>query len=182
MNMGFTEFTGWVTGGDTKSLEPLDSDLATAFDTAGDVTRKDLTVDVSKMAGVKYGEENLDQDWIELRLSDVILLYAEALNENTNINGSQSATILALLDDIRTRAGLTSLSGTSTTQDDVRQAIANERRLELAFEGQRWFDLVRTRTVDAEMGETIDPNYHLFPVPRKEVLASGGVITQNPGY
>ena len=86
------------------------------------------------------------------------------------------------MDDIRSRAGLTSLTGTITTQADVRQAILDERRLELAFEGQRWFDLVRTGSVDAEMGETINSNYHLFPIPISEVLASGGVITQNPGY
>ncbi|WP_298315732.1 RagB/SusD family nutrient uptake outer membrane protein [uncultured Aquimarina sp.] len=179
---GFTEFTGWYIGNDSKSFEPLDLDLVAAFDAAGDITRKDLTVDEVGIRGIKYLSENPDQDWIELRLADVILLYAEALNENTNADGSQSASILGLLDDIRTRAGLASLSGTANTQIEVRQAIANERRLELAFEGQRWFDLVRTGTVDAEMGETINPNYHVFPVPVSEILASDGVIAQNPGY
>ena len=157
-------------------------DLATAFDTAGDVTRKGLTVDVPNARCVKYGSENPDQDWIELRLSDVILLHAEALNENTNASGAQSATILSMLDAIRTRAGLASLSGTATTQAAVRQVIADERRLELAFEGQRWFDLARTGTVDSEMGVTVNSNYLLFPIPNTQVLASGGVITQNPGY
>ena len=179
---GFTEFTGWFIGNDSKAFEPLDMDLVAAFDAAGDVIRKNLTVDEINIRGVKYVSENPDQDFIELRLSDVIMLYAEALNENTNATGSQSSSILALLDDIRTRAGLGSLSGSATTQAEVRQAIADERRLELAFEGQRWFDLVRTGTVDAEMGETINPNYHLFPIPVSEVLASGGVITQNAGY
>ena len=55
-------------------------------------------------------------------------------------------------------------------------------RLELALEGHRWFDLVRTGTVDAAMGETINPQYHIFPLPQSEVLASDRVITQNPGY
>ena len=116
-----------------------------------------------------------DHDWIELRLADVILLYAEALNETGN-----SAGALTELNKIRTRAGLA--NSTATGQGDVRQAIADERRLELAFEGQRWFDLVRTGTVNAEMGETINPQYHIFPIPVSEVLASFGVITQNPGY
>ncbi|MGY3794550.1 RagB/SusD family nutrient uptake outer membrane protein [uncultured Aquimarina sp.] len=179
---GFTEFTGWYIGNDSKSFEPLDLDLVAAFDAAGDVNRKALTVDEDAVRGIKYLSENPDQDWIELRLADVILLYAEALNENNNGDGSQSATILSLLDDIRTRAGLASLSGTANTQIEVRQAIADERRLELAFEGQRWFDLVRTGTVDVEMGETVNPNYYVFPIPDSEILASNGIITQNPGY
>ena len=53
-------------------------------------------------------------------------------------------------------------NSTASGQAGIRTAIANERRLELAFEGQRWFDLVRTGTVDAEMGQTITPQYHLF--------------------
>jgi hypothetical protein len=89
---------------------------------------------------------------------------------------------LALLDPIRTRAGLTSLTGTVSSQSDVKQAIADERRLEMAFEGHRWFDLVRTGTVDDEMGQSVNNNYHIFPIPVSEVLASGGVITQNDGY
>ena len=125
------------------------------------------------MTGPKWG--GLDQDWIELRLGDVILLYAETLNES-----GDTPAALVELNKIRTRAGLA--NSTSTTQAEVRTAIADERRLELAFEGQRWFDLVRTGTVDAEMGETISSNYHLFPIPDSEVLASDGVITQNDGY
>ena len=176
---GFTEFSGWYIGNDSKSFEPLDMDLADAFDAAGDVVRKDLTVDVTSKNGIKYIEENADQDWIEIRLADIILLYAEALNEN----GSPATTVLPLLDDIRDRAGLAALNPVLiNTKSLVRQAIADERRLELAFEGHRWFDLVRTGTVDSEMGETINPNYHLFPVPTSEILASGKVITQNPGY
>lgn len=179
-----TEFPGWFSGGDTKSLTPLDPDLVAAFDAVANDTliggdlRRALTIDEATSTGNKY-TGGLEQDWIELRLSDVILMYAEALNET----GSSSTEVLGLLDDIRTRAGLTVLDpAIINTQALVRQAIADERRLELAFEGHRWFDLVRTGTVDAEMGETINPNYHVFPIPNSEVLASGGVITQNPGY
>ena len=179
-----SEFNDWFVGGDTKSLTPLDPDLTAAFDAAGvdslptgDV-RRALTIDVSLSRGLKYFG-GLEQDWVELRLSDVILLYAEALNET----GASSTETLGLIDDIRTRAGLTPLDPvTLNTPALVRQAIADERRLELAFEGQRWFDLVRTGTVDAEIGITVDPVYHLFPIPNSEILASDGVITQNPGY
>ena len=50
------------------------------------------------------------------------------------------------------------------------------------MEGERWFDLVRTGTVNAEMGQTIAADYYVFPIPNSEILASAGVITQNSGY
>lgn len=179
-----TAFAGWFQGKDTKAdQDNVTLSLIAAFDassTAGGGTdlREALTINVDERAGVKYSADQFDQDFIELRLSDVILMYAEALNEN----GSPATTVLPLLDDIRTRAGLNSLTGTVSSQADVRQAIQDERRLELAFEGHRWFDLVRTGTVDAEMGQAINSNYYVFPIPSSEVLASDGAITQNPGY
>lgn len=183
---GFSEFWEWFFGLDTKALEPLDLDLVAAFDAVASDTlsggdlRRVVTIDTMALASPKFPQTGgPDHDWIELRLADVILLYAEALNEN----GSSPATVLALLDNIRERAGLENLDpATLNTQALVRQAIQDERRLELAFEGQRWFDLVRTGTVDAEMGEVVNPNYYVFPIPTSEVLASDGVITQNPGY
>jgi hypothetical protein len=176
-------FSVWYGGTNTKAdEEPINIDLVNAFDTAGDVTRKNLTLDTPLQVGLKYSAVGANQDWIELRLADVILLHAEATNEDTNSNGANSSAILATLDAIRTRAGLASLSGTATTQATVRTAIANERRLELAFEGQRWFDLVRTGTVDSEMGISINSNYHLFPIPSSEIFSSNNVIKQNTGY
>ena len=177
---GFSEFWSWSGGLDTKSLEPLDQDLVDAFDASPGDLRRAVTIDTAIMASPKFPQTGgPDHDWIELRLADVILLYAETLNEN----GSSPADALAVIDPIRSRAGLDPVDPAMyNTQALVRQAIQDERRLELAFEGQRWFDLVRTGTVDAEMGETINSNYHLFPIPVSEVLASFGVITQNPGY
>jgi len=178
-----TSFAGWVSGADTKALTPLDSRLTAAFDASsasggGTDLRKALTIDTDNMNGSNKYTGGLEQDFIELRLSDVILMYAEALNENN----APASTVLPLLDPIRTRAGLNSLTGTVSSQADVRQAIADERRVELALEGHRWFDLVRTGTVDAEMGQTISSNYYVFPIPNSEILASDGVITQNDGY
>jgi len=176
---GFTGFSGWYIGNDSKAFAPLDTNLRDAFDAAGDVIRKGLTIDEESLVSVKYESENPDQDWIELRYADIVLLYAEALNEN----GASAEMVLDLLDPIRVRAGLDVLDHTVlNTQELVRDAILDERRLELAFEGQRWFDLVRTGTVNEEMGEVIDPVYHLFPVPTSEILASDDVIIQNAGY
>ncbi|MCL6273715.1 RagB/SusD family nutrient uptake outer membrane protein [Muricauda sp. 2012CJ35-5] len=177
---GFSEFWSWSGGLDTKSLMPLDSDLIAAFDASPGDLRRAVTIDEVLMASPKFPQTGgPDHDWIELRLADVILLYAEALNEN----GGSAENVLDILDPLRARAGVPALDHTViNTTALVRQAIQDERRLELAFEGQRWFDLVRTGTVDAEMGEAVNSNYYLFPIPVSEVLASGGVITQNPGY
>ena len=171
-----TVFALWFGGNDTKADEyPITSSLVDAFDAEGDTTRKDVTVLVSatNRVGVKF--DGADQDYIDLRLADAILLYAEALNEN---NKTSSAIIE--LNKIRNRANL--LNTTATAKADVKIAIANERRLELAFEGHRWFDLVRTNGVNAAMGMTIDSKYHLFPIPTSEIFATDGVITQNDGY
>ena len=178
-----TDWWSWYLGQDTKSPSPVDPRLVAAY-SATDVRKAANTQTVgANIVSPKYNQANgPNHDWIELRLADVILLYAEALNETTNATGANSASILTRLDAIRTRAGLTSLSGTATTQAAVRTAILKERRLEMAFEGQRWFDLVRTGTVNAEMGATIDSKYYLFPIPISEILATNGVITQNAGY
>ncbi|MGJ8685760.1 MAG: RagB/SusD family nutrient uptake outer membrane protein [Nonlabens sp.] len=181
-----SRFWNWYVGDDSKADEPVDPDLIAAFDASdanggGTDLRRAVTLNEDGTTAIKFPKEGgngSDHDWIEIRLADIILLYAEALNET----GSPATTVLPLLDDIRSRAGLTSLTGTATTQAEVRQAILDERRLELAFEGHRWFDLVRTGSVNAEMGQTINSDYYLFPIPVSEVLASFGVIEQNPGY
>ncbi|NRD18856.1 RagB/SusD family nutrient uptake outer membrane protein [Winogradskyella eckloniae] len=181
-----SDFWNWFVGDDSKADFPVDQDLVAAFDASdanggGTDLRRAVTLADDGLTAIKFpkeGDLGTEHDWIEIRLADVILMYAETLNEN----GSSATTVLPLLDDIRTRAGLNSLTGTATTQAAVRQLIADERRLELAFEGHRWFDLVRTNSVDAEMGQTVNSNYHVFPVPVSEILATRGVITQNTGY
>ncbi len=181
-----TDFWNWFVGDDPKSDFPVDPDLVAAFDASdanggGTDLRRAVTLTDEGTTAIKFPKEGglgAEHDWIEMRLADIILLYAETLNEN----GAPASTVLPLLNPIRTRAGLNSLTGTISTQAEVRQAILDERRLELAFEGHRWFDLIRTGTVDAEMGETVNSNYYVFPIPISEILATDGVITQNPGY
>lgn len=177
---GFSEFWSWSGGLDTKSLTPLDPSLIVAFDASeadGDTDlRRAVTIDETTMASPKFPQAGgPDYDWIEMRLADVILLYAEALNETGDASGA-----LVQLNKIRTRAGLA--NSTATTQTAVRTAIADERRLELAFEGHRWFDLVRTASAQTELGVTFDNKYYLFPVPISEIASSFNVITQNDGY
>jgi hypothetical protein len=174
---GFSKFPEWFKGTDTKSPNPLDPKLTAAFNVNPADLRKAITIDEANKKGKKWG--GLDQDWIELRYADILLLHAEALNEN----GTSAEAVLDVLDPIRVRAGLAVLDhNVLKTKDQVRKAILDERRLELALEGQRWFDLVRTGTVNSEMGQTISPNYYLFPIPNSEILSSSGIITQNAGY
>ena len=176
---GFSEFWSWSGGLDTKSLEPLDASLIAAFDASPGDLRRAVTIDEAKMASPKFPQAGgPEHDWIEIRLADVILLYAEALNAN----GNASAAINEL-NKIRARAGLASLdASTLNSSSAVNEAIHNERRLELAFEGHRWFDLTRTGTAQTVLGQSFGNEYYLFPVPLSEILVSSGVITQNTGY
>lgn len=185
-----SRFWNWFVGDDNKSDYPVDTSLVAAFDAVADDTlpggdlRRAATLAEDNLTAIKYpkyedgtGTEN---DWIEFRLTDIILLYAEALNENGSASFEE---ILDLLDPIRTRANLNVLDhNVLNTQALVRKAIADERRLEMAFEGQRWFDLVRTGTAQTELGLNFDNGYYLFPIPTSEILATDGIITQNEAY
>ncbi|MRI00515.1 RagB/SusD family nutrient uptake outer membrane protein [Kriegella sp. EG-1] len=178
------KFTDWFAGVNTKADEggPVSPDLVSAFAADPADLRGALTVDENggNPISTKYNTLGAtEQDWIELRLADIVLLYAEALNEN-----SKTADAITQLNIIRTRAGLAGT--TASTQADVRQAILDERRLELALEGHRWFDLVRAEAsqsgiIEAEMGVAVSSNYYIFPIPNTEVT-SFPEITQNEGY
>lgn len=111
-----------------------------------------------------------------LRFADVLLIRAEAANELGKTSDAVSA-----LNRVRTRAGLGNT--TSTSQADLRNAIWHERRVELAMEGDRFVDLVRTgqaATVLASYG-FVAGKHELFPIPQNAIDQSNGVLTQNPG-
>ena len=124
------------------------------------------SADVSTLGGSK--ELNYKQDSYIIRLADTYLMEAEAL-------GATGARAQALLDAVRNRVGLPSVPVTLS-------AIKAERRLELAGEGQRFFDLVRWGDAASKLasrGFTANKN-EIFPIPNAETL--GTKITQNPGY
>lgn len=117
-----------------------------------------------------------------LRFSDVLLMKAEALNELGQTSQAES-----YLNRIRNRAGLDDIQ-TGLSQDNFREAVLKERRLELAFEGQRWFDLIRVDNGQYgldflhSIGKSNASQKHLlFPVPQIEIDRNPK-LTQNPGY
>ncbi len=114
-----------------------------------------------------------DANVMMYRLADVILMRAEALNEL-----GQTADAIPLLNQIRTRAGLPVTTAVSPAE--VRLAIENERFLELAFEGKRYYDLKRTGRYAAVTGNT-DPNFLRWPIPATELTKNPNLV-QNPGY
>ncbi|HAT63850.1 MAG TPA: RagB/SusD family nutrient uptake outer membrane protein, partial [Flavobacteriaceae bacterium] len=80
---GFSEFWEWSFGLDTKALDPLDLSLVEAFDNSPGDLRRAVTIDLETLASPKFPQsDGPEHDWIELRLADVMLLYAEAMNEN----------------------------------------------------------------------------------------------------
>lgn len=116
------------------------------------------------------------------RYSNVLLMKAEALNE-------LGQTVLAAipLNAVRNRAGLPNIA-TGLSQTAFREAVLHERRIELAFEGQRWFDLIRINNGQYALdflhsiGRTNAASKHLlFPIPQIE-RDRNPILTQNPGY
>ena len=114
-----------------------------------------------------------------LRFAEVILMKAEALNEL-----GQTTDAIVLLNQIRNRAGLA--NSTAVSQSDSRTAIWKERRVEMAFEHDRFFDLVRTGQAAAAFtihGKNFVTGKHeVFPLPQAFIDEAGGLSTQNPGY
>lgn len=121
-------------------------------------------------------------NFIVYRYAGVLLMQAEALNEL-----GMTSSAAAPVNEVRKRAGLTPLS-TSLSQEKMREAIIHERRMELAFEGHRWFDMIRIDNgqyaIDFlhSIGKTnVNKNRLLFPIPQTEMDANP-LMTQNPGY
>lgn len=116
-----------------------------------------------------------------LRYADVLLMRAEALNEL----GYGNAEAFTLLNQVRTRAGLAAKTTADLpSQESFRNFVAQERRVELAFEGERWFDLVRTGkalTALQAAGKAITQKNLLFPIPQEQIDRNPNLV-QNPGY
>lgn len=142
--------------------------------------------------------------WIYFRLGGLYLDYAEALNEDEG----PVSDVYKYINAIRQRAGLPNLPS-GLTQDEMREAIWHERRVELAFEGHRYFDCLRWKIAattnngpvygmdilkgnnlndDAYYVRTVaddrvfqNPRDYLWPIPQSEIDKDPGLV-QNPGW
>jgi tetratricopeptide (TPR) repeat protein len=120
-------------------------------------------------------------DFPVLRYADILLMWAEALNEL-----GQTAQAETPLNLVRQRAGLGPVTGLG--KDAFREKVLHERRMELAFEGHQWFDLIRIDNGQYALnflhsiGKINAAAKHLLlPIPQKERDANPN-LTQNPGY
>lgn len=171
------------------------SSLLNTFPT-GDA-RKDLITYVQVEKNVRLMNKFYDtksptfktvgNDQILLRYADVLLMYAEALNE-IQYDASEGSLALKFLNAVRQRAGISNLTVKQLpTQEKFRKGILVERQREFPYEGQRWFDLVRmgfAKSVMAENGVEIKDYQLLFPIPQQEIEKVGdkSILWQNPGY
>jgi len=121
--------------------------------------------------------------WLNIRIiryADVVLMHAEAAIELGNTTEA-----LAKLEMIRARArgeNATLPKITTTVADEIRAKIHHERRIELAMEWERFYDLVRWGEAKNVIPGFVTGKHELFPIPQTEIDKSEGVITQNPGY
>ena len=108
------------------------------------------------------------------RFAELKLLYAEAHIEG----GGDLGIAKQQIDDVRLRAGLLILDGAA----DLTQAMRQEKRVELAFEPHRWFDIIRWGIGPTVFGAAWDDRFNVFPFPLSEIERSNGLLIQNSGY
>ncbi len=168
---------------------PVYPDLLSAYD-AGDarLALLDILTNGNGAYPRKQFEDTsneLDRDFPVLRYADVLLMLSEALNE---VGYQATGAAFTYLNQIRTRAGIsTYTSAELTNQAEFRQAVLNERRLELPLELHRWFDLLRTDNAIQALsntGITVQQYQLLYPIPQNEinVYNNPSQFPQNPQY
>ncbi|MEJ7769489.1 MAG: RagB/SusD family nutrient uptake outer membrane protein, partial [Chitinophagaceae bacterium] len=141
------------------------------------------SIQASKSFSTKYvtsvaSTNDSKANWKVIRYADVLLMLAEAMNENGKTNEA-----LTHLNLVRSRAGLQAYTG--LTQSDAREKIYLERRFELFLEGQRWFDLVRTgraHTTLQSLGMKDYMTVSPIPLAQIQIINNKAIFPQNAGY
>ncbi len=188
-------------GNDWKKFNTPSNDLVKSFDAEADAVRKTATVKFEAVGWAdnywpssnypfawKQRDTSGNQNNYILRLADILLFKAEA-KVKTGAFGEATT----LINQIRSRAGLTPIA-TITSEADGINKVLHERKLELAFEGHRWFDLKRTgKAIEIlsnrrdqngnilSYASNINQNRLLWPIPQNQ-LDNNPNLTQNPGY
>lgn len=188
--------------GRTSGVNYLTNDVKEALDAfGGDRTMYSYRVDQAQPTQnqvVKYlpnGDDNLGiaatssdprkagNDWIVLRYADILLLHVESILAG-NLSTSSGAA-LSSFNAIRSRAGLANDADGIITKEE----LMNERRVELAFENHRFFDLKRMGEAEnvlgafaSSVGASFSSKDLLLPIPQREINLSNGKMSQNAGY
>ena len=126
-----------------------------------------------------------EQDWVVMRYAEVLLMYAEAQNELS----VPDETVYDAVNKVRNRAGLSDLPP-GLSKEEMRAKIRQERRVELAFEGFRYYDLKRWRIAEEVLNGVTDgiipynfeERFYQWPLPQTEIDRSEGILEQNPDY
>jgi hypothetical protein len=130
----------------------------------------------------KYGENKNHWENIKImRYADVLLIAAEAANEDGN--SGLAATYLEIVRKRAREANTSILPTISGGQTTLRTAIKQERRIEFAMEGERFYDLVRWGDAGAVLGgKGYQIKHRYYPIPQTAIDQSGGILKQNPNY
>lgn len=177
------------------ALDPLLLSAYGATDTRRDLLNT-VTLNANNKPVKKYydtfdpSNNTLGNDYIILRYADVLLMYAEALNE-VAYSADVNSDAFVYLNAVRSRANATTFTAAGLPdQASFRTAVLQERRLEMPLELQRWFDLVRTNTAIAALQNsgltklTVPAYQFLYPIPQTEIniMNNPAAFPQNPGY
>ncbi len=185
-------YTNWLSAaeGGRRDYIPARSFINNLLDPAAGGARKSLIKQLTDGSWelIEYGKQDGSSSIFILRLAEQYLIRAEARAQKGSPDLAGAAGDLNV---IRTRSDVPAFSYVPgvTVAADVLTAIENERRYELAFEGHRFVDIVRTGRAPAVFGalnpQLKDPNFWVFPIPQSAVLsdpANLGGTNQNPGY
>tara|TARA_R110002049_G_scaffold200119_6_gene370710 strand:- start:817 stop:2145 length:1329 start_codon:yes stop_codon:yes gene_type:complete len=161
-----------------REVEPA-QDLLDAYEANDERFEGSIAFEGTQAYAIKYDDLSLGADnFIVLRIADMYLVRAEA---EANLPSPVVSAVQSDINEIRVRANLQPTLESSISQ--LIRIIEKERRIEFAFEGQRWFDLVRTDRAIAVLPNVNSTNQTLFPIPTDEIQTNNSPgMVQNPGY
>ncbi|MGN7824732.1 RagB/SusD family nutrient uptake outer membrane protein [Chitinophaga sp. 22536] len=180
------------------NYEPGDKRLGVSLDTIYNNSATNVVKGnyVKKYFDVPGATNDGGSNFPVLRYADILLLQAEALNEQAYSGATGPGTAFGFLNAVRKRAGLAEKTPADLPdQASFRNAVFRERRVELAFENDRWFDLARSSNGVAVLQAHLKQEYNLvtpvlnadrllFPIPQSEINIHNDPANfpQNKGY